>query len=48
MLLGTGVSGIDNYAYADTGWTLFAPVTYAGYNIPVEGWSTMQKVATFG
>ena len=28
----TGVSGIDNYAYGDTGWTLYAPVTYAGYN----------------
>jgi hypothetical protein len=28
----TGVSGIDNYDYGDTGWTLFAPVTYAGYN----------------
>jgi hypothetical protein len=28
----TGVSGSDNYAYGDTGWTLFAPVTYIGYN----------------
>ncbi len=28
----TGVSGIDNYAYGDTGWTLYAPVTYLGYN----------------
>ncbi len=28
----TGVSGIDNYAYGDAGWTLYAPVTYAGYN----------------
>jgi hypothetical protein len=28
----TGVSGADNYAYGDTGWTLYAPVTYLGYN----------------
>jgi len=28
----TGVSGVDNYAYGDTGWTLYAPVTYWGYN----------------
>jgi Domain of unknown function (DUF4082)/PEP-CTERM motif len=28
----TGVTGLDNYAYGDTGWTLYAPVTYLGYN----------------
>jgi len=28
----TGVSGFDNYAYDDSGWTLYAPVTYWGYN----------------
>jgi len=27
-----GVSGVDNYAYGDTGWTLYAPVNYLGYN----------------
>lgn len=28
----TGVSGIDNYAYSDSGFTIFAPINYIGYN----------------
>jgi hypothetical protein len=28
----TGVSGVDNYAYDDSGFTVYAPITYWGYN----------------
>jgi putative flippase GtrA len=28
----TGVSGVDNYAYGDTGFTVYAPINYMGYN----------------
>jgi len=27
-----GVSGVDNYAYGDSGFTIVAPITYDGYN----------------